>query len=82
MLEEMLAEMFLGANNEESVLRFCQTQVSTPDGLPYFGADPELKGLYYVWCFGENGLLFAEPAGQFLCAHFAGKGDLPPFYSV
>lgn len=51
-----LREMFFGIPRIKQEYGFTQGLVFPKKGLPYVGQDPQWKGLYYLYAFGENGI--------------------------
>lgn len=55
-LEAELQEAFFGIPRIRREYAFSQGMVLPRKGLPYVGQDPQWKGLYYLYAFGEAGL--------------------------
>ena len=55
-LSAELREMFYGIPRIKQEYGFSQGLVLPRKGLPYVGQDPQWKGLYYLYAFGENGI--------------------------
>lgn len=45
----------------------------TPDGCPYIGADPHVKGLWYATGHGRNGVVLAGITGRIVASLYAGQ---------
>ncbi len=58
-LEEDLRQMFVGIPRIKKEYGFTQGLVFPKKGLPYVGKDPQWEGLYYLYSFGECGIVSA-----------------------
>ena len=82
-LEEDLGEMFFGIPELRREFSFCQSLVMPPKGLPYVGRDARWSDVYYLYAFGEGGLvgaiLGASWIGRTVCD---GKLRSPQFLTL
>lgn len=47
----------------------------TKDGLPYFGAPPDMPGAYFILGYGGNGITYSVIAARILANLFLGRRD-------
>ena len=65
-LEETVKRMFIGIPRIRKKCGFCQGIVLTKDGLPLIGKDPQWKNLFYLYAFGENGIVSASVGADWI----------------
>ncbi len=75
-----LKEMFYGIPRIKQEYGFTQGVVLPRKGLPYVGRDPQWKGLYYLYAFGENGIAGALMGSAWIRALICEKNAKIPGY--
>lgn len=58
---------------DEAEFAWCGTFGESCDGLPFIGADPEEKGVYYCLGYGGNGTVYSMMAAPLLHSLITGK---------
>ncbi len=82
-LTSELKEMFFGIPRIKQESGFTQGLVLPKKGLPYVGRDPQWKGLYYLYAFGENGIAGALMGSAWIRAAICEKNaKIPGFLSL